>query len=64
MEDCASGSGKVISYLYFCSFITISTFIMLNLFIMVILQHYDDYQTNPKSALKIFTKDIRKFKSA
>lgn len=64
MHDCARNLGTGSSYVYFCSFITISSFIMLNLFIMVILQNYDDYQSNPYSVFKIFNKDIKRFKNA
>lgn len=63
MYDCSQATGSVTSNIYFCSFITISYFIMLNLFIMVILQNYDDYQSNPNNVFKILNKDIRKFKN-
>jgi hypothetical protein len=64
MHDCAKTLGTPSSYIFFCSFISVSSFIMLNLFIMVILQNYDDYQSNPHSVLKVFNKDIRRFKNA
>ena len=64
MHDCSKYIGKSVSYIYFCSFISSTSFIMLNLFIMVILQNYDDYQSNPQSVLKIFNKDIKKFKNS
>ena len=63
MHDCSKIIGQAASYIYFCSFITITSFIMFNLFIMVILQNYDDYQSNPQSVLKIFNKDIKKLKT-
>jgi hypothetical protein len=31
---------------------------------MIILQNYDDYESNPHSVLKIFSRDIKRFKSA
>jgi hypothetical protein len=64
MYDCSVNIGKVGSFLYFCTFITNTSFIMFNLFIMVILQNYDDYQSNPQSVLKIFNKDIKIFKNS
>ena len=64
MHDCSKHIGKPVSYIYFCSFISSTSFIMFNLFIMVILQNYDDYQSNPQSVLKIFNKDIKKFKNS
>lgn len=47
--------------LYFTSFITITTFIMLNLFVMVILQNYDDFENNPSSAITLFNVDSKVF---
>ena len=63
MYDCSQKLGQVASNIYFCSFVGITTFIMLNLFTMVILQHYDDYQSNPNSVFKVFNKDLKKFKA-
>lgn len=64
MYDCARVNGKTISLLYFCSFVTITTFLLLNLFIMVILQNYEDYEKNPESPLTLFNKHIKDFRKA
>ena len=62
MYDCAKVVGKEISLIFFCSFITITTFILLNLFIMVILQNYEEHESNPESALTIFNQHIKEFR--
>ena len=43
MYDAAKDKGLLVSVLYFCSFISINGFIMLNLFIMIIVQAYQDH---------------------
>jgi hypothetical protein len=45
--------------LYFISFVSITSFVMLNLFIMVILQQYEEYHNNPESAVQMFKRHIR-----
>lgn len=54
-------SGKnntVVVCLYFSSFVLVSSFLMMNLFVMIIIQTYDDLDTNPAS---IFQKEVKKF---
>lgn len=48
--------------LYFLSFVVITSFVMLNMFIMVILQQYDDHHNNPRSPLEIFKTHVKHFK--
>lgn len=62
MKDCSSNGSSIDSYLYFISFITITTFIMLNLFIMVIIQNYEEHEGNPESVTRIFSKEVKKIK--
>lgn len=62
MYDCAKVVGKPIALLYFCSFITITSFLLMNLFIMVILQNYEDYEDKPESALMLFNKHVKWFR--
>lgn len=62
MQDFYDSHGIILSCFYFMSFITISTFVMFNLFIMVILQNYDDYMSNPDSVIKNFYKDFKEVK--
>lgn len=62
MYDCNNAQHMAICAVFFISFITITTFIMLNLFIMVIIQNYEEHEGNPESVLRIFTKEARKIK--
>ncbi|CAG9330463.1 SCN4A_7 [Blepharisma stoltei] len=63
--DCMNSSvGKTISYIYWCTFISATTFIMLNVFVMVILQDYEDFANDAQSGVIIFNKDVKKFKKA
>ncbi|CAG9330459.1 unnamed protein product [Blepharisma stoltei] len=63
MDDCAkSSAGKAVSYIYWISFISLTTFIMLNLFVMVILQDYEDFTNDAQSGVIMFNKDVKKFK--
>ena len=64
MQAFYSTQGVALSNAYFMSFITISTFVMFNLFIMVILQNYDDYMSNPDSLIKNFTNNYKEIKLA
>ena len=58
MYDCEQAS-SVSSYLYFMSFSIIITFIMLNFFVMVVLQALDDHYENPESPIEIFSKNVK-----
>ncbi|CAG9314125.1 SCN4A_2 [Blepharisma stoltei] len=62
MFDCAHSSGKIVSYLYWISFISLTTFILLNVFVMVIIQNYNDFKTDAKSVVAIFNNDVKIFK--
>ncbi|CAG9334678.1 unnamed protein product [Blepharisma stoltei] len=62
MYDCVHKTGKAVPYIFFISFISSTTFVMLNLFVMVILQNYEDYENNPESVINIFNGDVKKFK--
>ena len=61
MFDCAEYTGKSTATIYFCSYISITIIVILNLFIMVIIQNFEDFESNPHSSLHIFTKNLRKF---
>ena len=39
----------------------ITMFVMLNLFIMVIVQTYEDYEKDPKNPLQVFSEVTKKF---
>jgi Ion transport protein len=62
MYDCAKVVGKGIASFYFCSFVVLSSFLLMNLFIMVILQNYEEYEKNPESAVMLFNKHLKEFR--
>lgn len=43
MHQCIVSKGMIESSLYFISFVTLTSLIMLNLFVMVIIQFYEDF---------------------
>lgn len=61
LYDCNEHSGKLICSLYFTSYMSLSILVILNLFIMVVIQNYEDFESNPSSCLHKFTKHARKF---
>jgi hypothetical protein len=64
--DCIEGEtcGTVIAPLYFISFIVIVSFVMLNLFILVIIQQFDQYYLSDDNVLAKFEKDLYIFKNS
>ena len=63
MYDCMdeAQSGLVVT-VFFVSFIVICSFVMLNLFILVILQQFDEYYLPEDNNLVKFKRDLEKFK--
>ncbi|OMJ68109.1 hypothetical protein SteCoe_34530 [Stentor coeruleus] len=62
MFDCANYLDSEIYIIYFLSFITLIDFVILDLFISVIIQNYEEYSTNSDTALKKFHHDIKIFR--
>ena len=62
--DCIHGEtcGTRIAPLYFISFIMICSFVLLNLFILIILQQFDKYYLPDDNVLKKFKNDLEIFK--
>jgi hypothetical protein len=62
--NCIKGKtcGTSIAPLYFISFIMICTFVLLNLFILVILQQFDKYYLPKDNVLQRFADDLDRFK--
>lgn len=65
-SDCIPGKncGTSIAPLYFISFIVICSFIMLNLFILVIIQQFDQYYLAEDNIITKFEKDLQVFKNS
>lgn len=62
MYDCAYGLGSKAYYLYFISFLTLVDFVVLELFVSVIIQNYEEQSKNTDTVLQIFNKEIKKFR--
>jgi hypothetical protein len=62
MYDCEESNGYIVSAVYFGSFVTITTFIMLNMFIMIIVQEYENYESDAENIIKVFQRYSKVFK--
>ena len=50
------------SWVYFVSFYIISTEIMINLFILVLLNQFDDYYSNSENPMHTYKDNLEKFR--
>ena len=59
-DDCIPNRtcGTMITPVYFIGFIMICTYVMLNLFILVILEQFEQYYLPDDNALKYFREDL------
>jgi len=64
MFDCFQVAGQTASYLYFFTFTILTSLLLLNLFIMVILQNYEEFESKAHSAVNIFNDIIKVFRKA
>lgn len=62
ITDCTTALNSKVYILYFFSFVTLSTFIFLDLFVSVIIQNYQEYEDNHESTVYIFNNRISHFK--
>lgn len=61
MMDCVEYLDNKVYSLYFIVFIIIIDFLVLELFVSVILQNYEDFSTSPDSVFKVFNFYYKKF---
>lgn len=62
MAECTNYYNTKTISIYFTTFITISTFILMEFFVSVIIQNYRDFMENPISAVFIVNNVVKKFK--
>ena len=62
MADCANYYGSRVYIIYYISFVIVIDFVVLELFVSIIIQHYEEFSHNPENALNIFMKDFKIFK--
>jgi hypothetical protein len=63
MFECGKAQGMVLAETYFLSFMILVVFVMLNLFIMVIIQSYEEYDKNPQTVAFIFEQAVYPIKT-
>jgi hypothetical protein len=63
MYDCAEQSGRA-SLVFFVVFIGLTTFLILDLFISIVIETYEDYEKNPDNILINFSEKLELFKIA
>lgn len=62
--DIAQKSNFWISILFFETFVSLTTFIMYNMFVMVMLQEYESYHNNPNSSFNQYKETLQKFNTS
>lgn len=62
MFDCVTQLDSKVYIIYFLSFVIVIDFVVLDLFVSIILQNYEEFSHNPENSLSIFTKDLKIFK--
>ncbi|OMJ93489.1 hypothetical protein SteCoe_3461 [Stentor coeruleus] len=62
MWDCTNALDSYLVTFYFTTFVGIIDFIVLDLFISIILQNYEEFASNPYNSVALFTKDIKIYK--
>jgi hypothetical protein len=65
LTDLSSNTNPYVASLFLLTFVTLTTFIMFNMCIMVMLQEYDSYHNNPESSsFKIYKENLLAFNIA
>jgi len=62
--DAAQSTNFWIAVLFFQTFVSLTTFIMYNMFVMVMLQEYEAYHENPNNSFSQYKETLKKFNSA
>jgi hypothetical protein len=63
MKECIEYYDSKAVAIYFTSFLAIINFILLEFFVSVIIQNYQEYVENPMSAVHIFNTFVKQFKN-
>ena len=62
MFECSNNLGSKVYLIYFLVFVTLIDYVILDLFVSVIIQNYEEFSTNDDSAINKFRGDIKVFK--
>jgi hypothetical protein len=63
MSDCINYLNNYVYVLYFLTFVGIIDFVVLDLFITVTLQYFEEFYMNPYNSVSLFTEDLKIFKT-
>ena len=63
-NDCAAYANPWATAIFFVTFECMTTFVMYNMFVMVMLQEYENYHNNPESSFKLYKKHLAMFNAA
>ena len=50
------------SYFYFISFMVLSNYLLMNVFLMILLKQFEQYYINPLDPIQFFKQNIEHFK--
>ena len=64
LTDLSTHTNPYQSTLFMLSFVSLTTFIMYNMFIMVMLQEFESYNSNPDSSFRLYKEHLALFNSA
>jgi hypothetical protein len=63
MFECSNYLGSKAYLIYFLVFVTLIDYVILDLFVSVIIQNYEEFSTNDDSPIRKFRKDIKIFRN-
>lgn len=63
MYECSNYLGSKVYLIYFIVFITLIDFVVLDLFVSVIIQNYEEFSSSSDSPVKKFREDVKIFRS-
>ena len=63
MTDCVNQLDSYVYAIYFLTFVGIIDFVVLDLFITITLQYFEEFYMNPYNSVSLFTEDLKVFKA-
>ena len=63
MSDCVNQLNSHVYVMYFITFVGIIDFVVLDLFITITLQYFEEFYMNPYNSISLFTEDLKIFKA-
>ena len=63
MTDCVNQLDSYVFAIYFLTFVGVIDFVVLDLFITITLQYFEEFYMNPYNSVSLFTEDLKIFKA-